>query len=86
MNLDLKSVIGTVAGIFTTISFIPQVLHVIKTKSTKDISLTMFVLFLLGVIFWLIYGIIINEIPIIIANTLIAILAGIILVYKIKYK
>jgi MtN3 and saliva related transmembrane protein len=86
VNLDLKSVIGTVAGIFTTISFIPQVLHVIKTKSTKDISLTMFVLFLLGVIFWLIYGIIINEIPIIIANTLIAILAGIILVYKIKYK
>lgn len=84
--MDLKSVIGTIAGIFTTISFIPQVLHVIKTKSTKDISLTMFVLFLLGVIFWLIYGIIINEIPIIIANTLIAILAGIILVYKIKYK
>lgn len=84
--MAFKTIIGYLAGILTTIAFIPQVLHVVKTKSTKDISLLMFLLFILGVIFWILYGILINEIPMIVANSIIFVLAGVILVYKIKYK
>lgn len=84
--MDLKTVLGTLAAIFTTIAFIPQVWHVVKTKSTKDISLTMFILFTLGVTFWLLYGVALGAMPVIVANTLVLILSAIILIYKIKYK
>jgi MtN3 and saliva related transmembrane protein len=74
------------AAAFTTISLFPQVLKVWKTKSTKDISLGMFSLFCSGVFLWFVYGILVKDLPIIIANFLGFIQALIILIFKVKYK
>ena len=77
---------GFFAAFCTTISFLPQVIKVYKTRSTKDISLYMFLIFTIGTFCWLIYGIIESSLPIIIANTITLILSAIILLYKIKFK
>ncbi len=84
--MDYISIIGSIAGTLTTISFIPQVYKVVTTKQTRDISLWMFIIFSLGVACWLIYGILIDSLPIIIANAVTITLAIIILVYKLRYK
>jgi len=84
--MTLVSLFGLIGGTFTTISFLPQVIQVWKTRSTKDISLGMFVLFTIGVLFWLLYGLMINEWPVIIANGMTLIFACTILVFKAIYK
>ena len=76
--------IGFIAAILTTMSFIPQVIRVYKTADTKAISLKMYLLFSTGVFFWLIYGVLIGELPIIIANFITLILALFILIKKIR--
>ena len=78
--------IGFFAAFCTTIAFLPQAIKVFKTKSTKDISLYMFIIFTIGVLSWLIYGLIINDLPIILANAVTLILSIFILVYKLKFK
>jgi len=78
--------VGFFAAFCTTISFLPQVIKVYKTKSTKDISLYMFLIFTIGTFCWLINGILESSLPIIIANTITLILSAIILLYKIKFK
>ncbi len=80
------TLIGLTAGFLTTISFVPQVWMVWRTKSTHDISFGMFSLMSAGVLLWLIYGIILNDLPIMIANSLTLILASSIVVAKIKYR
>ena len=85
MNDIYLAYLGYFAGFCTTIAFVPQVYKIWKTKSAKDISLVMFIIFLIGVFCWLIYGIFINAMPLIIANFVTLILAFIILIGKIKY-
>jgi MtN3 and saliva related transmembrane protein len=75
-----------IAAIFTTVSLFPQLLKVWKTKSTKDISTGMFLLFSGGVLLWFVYGVFVKDFPIIIANALAFIQALVILVLKIKFK
>lgn len=75
---------GYLAAFCTTVSFLPQVFKVIKTRHTKDISLGMFLLMTAGVSFWLIYGLIIASLPIICANTVTVMLSFYILFMKIK--
>jgi len=75
-----------IAGFFTTIAFLPQVIKVYKTKSTKDISIWMFLIFNLGVFLWLIYGILIKNYALIFANTITLILSLSILVAKILFR
>ena len=82
----IMSYIGFFAAFCTTIAFLPQAIKVYKTKSTKDISLYMFLIFTVGVISWLIYGLIINDWPIILANAVTLILSFFILIYKLKFK
>ncbi len=77
--------IGLIAGILTTIAFLHQVIKAFKTKHTKDLSLATFVIFSIGIVLWLIYGILIKQIPIILANVAALVLALLILVMKIKY-
>lgn len=79
-------VIGIIAGTLCTISFLPQVIRIAQTKHTKDLSLVTFSLFSLGVFLWLIYGILINELPVILANAATLSLALIIVGMKLKYK
>lgn len=78
-------VIGVTAGILTTISFVPQVIKVWKTRSATDISLWMFLLFSLGVLLWLIYGIYLNAMPIIVANSVTLLLALSVLAMKVRF-
>jgi MtN3 and saliva related transmembrane protein len=81
----LTTAIGLLAAMGTTLSFLPQALKIIKTKDTKSISLSMYILFVSGVFLWLIYGVLRQDVPIIIANAVTLILASLILYFKIKY-
>ena len=78
--------IGFLAAFCTTIAFIPQALKVWKTRSTKDISLMMFVIFSFGVLSWLVYGLLIFNLPIIVANVITLTLSIYILINKIIFK
>ncbi len=80
------TVLGILAAVCTSLAFLPQVIQVVKTKSTHDISLAMFLLFCLGVSLWLTYGLFIRDIPVIAANVVTLVLAGIILIYKLRYR
>ncbi|MEG0293789.1 SemiSWEET transporter [Enterococcus sp.] len=77
--------IGLVAACLTTISFLPQVIQVIRTKNTASISLGMYLLFVLGVFLWSIYGFYIRDIAIILANGITLISASVILYHKFVY-
>lgn len=77
--------IGSGAAACTTISFVPQLIHVWRRKSARDISMAMFLIFNLGLALWLTYGIGIHSIPIIAANTATLTLALTILGLKVKY-
>lgn len=84
--MNFFNIIGFLAATFTTISFVPQALQIIRTKDTKGISLPMYILFTFGVFMWLVYGIYFKMIPVIIANFITLALASVILIFKIKYK
>lgn len=84
--IETTTLLGTLAGVLTTASFVPQVLKTWRTRSTADISLGMFSAFTAGVGLWLVYGILIGEIPIIVANAITLGLAGTILAFKLRYK
>jgi MtN3 and saliva related transmembrane protein len=82
---SITSTIGFIAAILTTVSFVPQVLKVWRTRSAKDISLGMYSLFTLGIATWLVYGVLIDSWPVILANLVTLILAGSVLVMKLKF-
>lgn len=84
--ISLVTVLGLLAGALTTISFVPQVIKTWKTKSAKDLSLGMYSIFCTGVALWLIYGIMMEDIPIIIANAVTLLLAMMILYFKFAYE
>jgi len=83
MNVEI---IGLIAALLTTSSFLPQVIRVWKTKSTKDISLTMYINMFIGVGLWLVYGIAIDSLSVILANSVTIVLVLSILYFKLKYK
>ena len=84
--MDLITIIGLVAGSLTTISFLPQAIKTWRSKSAKDISLAMFLCFCLGVILWIVYGALTQDLPVLVANIVTLGLAGSILFFKFKYK
>ena len=86
LAMELATVIGSLAGILTTISFVPQVIKTLRSKSAKDISLVMMIVLATGVLLWFIYGVANKDAPIIIANLITFILASTILTLKLKYK
>jgi MtN3 and saliva related transmembrane protein len=83
--MDIAILVGLVAGTLTTISFLPQLIHTWRTKSTADVSLGMFLIFCTGVLLWLIYGLLIESLPVILANGVTLVLAGAILALKLKH-
>jgi MtN3 and saliva related transmembrane protein len=83
-EMDYIDIIGLTAAAMGGISLFPQVLKVLKTKSTKDISREMFLLLGGSILLWLVYGILLNNFPIIIANFFGFIQALIILFFKIE--
>lgn len=78
-------IIGSLAATLTTTAFIPQAWQVWRTRHTADISLGMYALFTTGVALWLGYGMLLNAWPIIIANFITLLLAGVVLLMKLKF-
>jgi len=85
MDGAFVEILGLIAGTLTTISFVPQLIKIVKSKSAKDISLIMFLIFVVGIFLWLVYGILTKTLAIIVANSVTLILALSILFLKIKY-
>jgi MtN3 and saliva related transmembrane protein len=77
--------IGLLAGFLTTIAFLPQVVRVWRRRSAADISLATFLLFFAGLGFWLVYGLMVDSLPVIAANAATLVLAGAILVAKWRF-
>jgi len=84
--MELMTLIGLAAGFCTTAAFLPQVIKTWKSRSAKDLSLGMYSIFCTGVLLWLIYGIMISDLPIILANAITLMLAVSILFFKLTFK
>ncbi|MBE9125277.1 MULTISPECIES: SemiSWEET transporter [unclassified Coleofasciculus] len=84
--MKIVTLLGLLAGTLTTISFLPQVIKTWKSKSAKDISLGMFLTFCTGVFFWIIYGTLVRDLPIIVTNLATLVLASTVLGMKLKYE
>ncbi len=85
METIMIEILGYISATITTIAFLPQIIKTFKTKSAKDVSVGMFVLFTTGVFLWIIYGILTNTMPVLIANAVIFCLSLTQIVLKIKY-
>lgn len=83
MNPDLSTFFGYPAAFLTTIAFVPQAWQSWRTRDLSGISLPMYALFTLGVALWLGYGLAIGSLPIIVANSVTLLLAGLVLGLKI---
>ncbi len=84
--MDIYEIIGLVAAFLTTGAFVPQVYKTWKTKSTDDISLTMYSILFIGLMLWLAYGISLNSLPMILANSFTGVLVLMVIVFKFRYK
>lgn len=82
--MSLEEIIGSLAAVLTTTSFLPQAIHVLRTRDTGAISLTMYTLFTAGISLWGVYGVMTNQPSIIAANGVTVVLAGLILGLKIR--
>ena len=84
--MTLITAIGFAAATLTTLSFLPQVLKVWRTRSADDISLVTYSMFCLGIVLWLVYGLLLGDAPIIVANVVTIVLAGSVLGLAIRYR
>jgi MtN3 and saliva related transmembrane protein len=80
------TILGLVAGTLTTLSFLPQLLKAWKSRSTHDISFGMLALFSAGLVLWIVYGVIVTDVPVIAANSLTLLFVGLILALKLRYR
>jgi MtN3 and saliva related transmembrane protein len=77
--------VGFAAATCTTVAYAPQFIKAWRTRSTQDISLGMFLVMVLGLLLWLVYGVLSGDEPLIVANAITIVLAGGILFMKLKY-
>lgn len=82
--MTLNTFIGSMAAVCTTLAFVPQVLKSWRTRDLSGISLPMYTIFTVGVLLWLVYGILIQDWPVIVANAITALLASAVLFLKLK--
>lgn len=82
MEFTFATVVGLMAATCTTVAFLPQVIKTWKAKSARDLSLGMFSIFAIGITLWLIYGLMVGDLPIIMANAVTLILVFILLYFK----
>lgn len=83
--METTALVGSVAALLTTLSFLPQLIKTHRTKHTKDLSLPMLSILAFGVLLWTVYGIMLGKAPIIAANAVTFVLVSYILVMKIKH-
>lgn len=85
MAMSLVDAIGTVAAVLTTAAFVPQVWLTFKTRDVSGVSLAMYSAFTVGIALWLVYGLMMNAWPIVVANAVTLALAISILVMKLTF-
>jgi MtN3 and saliva related transmembrane protein len=85
-NIDSIEVLGLIAACLTTYAFLPQVYKTWKTKDVSAFSLPTFSLFFLGIVFWLVYGILKESLSMILANTITLVSSFTLLVFIFKYR
>ena len=85
-NASAVTILGLVAGTLTTLSFLPQLLKAWKSRSTHDISIGMFSLLAVGIVLWIVYGVVTSDIPVIVANSVTLVFVGLILALKLRYR
>lgn len=85
-NMQLAQVIGLVAGTITSITFIPQVIRIWKTRSAKDLSMVMMLLLILGTSLWFSYGLMIRDAAIIYTNSMVLVMSLVMMYFKVRYK
>jgi MtN3 and saliva related transmembrane protein len=85
MNAVWIDAIGSIAAVLTTASFLPQAWHSFKTRDVSGISLGMYSVFTVGVALWLLYGVLLQSWPLMIANSITLMLAAAILVMKLRF-
>lgn len=83
--MDTITVIGYLAGLLTTLAFLPQVIKAWRSRSTADISTAMFVTLCAGIVLWLVYGVLRADVPLIVSNAVTLSLAGSILALKLRH-
>jgi MtN3 and saliva related transmembrane protein len=84
-TMDLADILGYVAATLSTAAFVPQVWRTFRTKDVSGISLRMYTIFTAGIAVWLAYGIVLQETPMMVANSLSLVLACAVLGMKLKY-
>ena len=84
--IDNYEIVGLLAALLTTASFVPQVYKTWKSKSADSLSLTMYLVFFVGIILWLLYGIHLESLSMIIANSITAVLSLLLIIFKLRYK
>jgi MtN3 and saliva related transmembrane protein len=84
--MDYIKILGLTAGTISSIAFLPQVIHVWKTRSAKDLSLNMLGLLTVSVSMWLAYGILVKDVAIIYTNSMVLAMCLILLFFKFKFK
>jgi MtN3 and saliva related transmembrane protein len=84
--MDATTIVGLLAGALTTVALVPQVTKIYRSKSAKDISLGMFVVFCVGLALWVGYGILLGELAIIVWNAVSLVLGLAIVTMKIVYR
>jgi MtN3 and saliva related transmembrane protein len=84
--VDLAETIGYVAALLTSVAFLPQVIHVWTTRSGRDISFAMYAVFIAGVSCWLIYGLLLEAWPVVVANAVTLVLASTVLALKLLFE
>jgi MtN3 and saliva related transmembrane protein len=77
--------LGYAAALLTTAAYVPQLVRVLRLRSARDISLPTFMMFAVGVIFWLLYGLYTGSRPIIACNSVTLVLAMSIVILKLRY-
>ena len=84
--MEASDILGYIAATLTTVAFVPQAWRTFRTKDVTGISLKMYSVFTVGVAVWLAYGILLKEMPMMLANGLTLVLACAVLVMKLRYR
>ena len=84
--MEWTEIMGHIGALLSSITFIPQVLKTWKTKSAGDLSMNMLLIVITSTVVWLVYAFSLNLLPVIIANSIIFVLSGLLIYFKLAFK
>jgi MtN3 and saliva related transmembrane protein len=86
MGLELQDYVGFIGGVFSSVSFLPQVIKLWKTRSAKDLSMMTLLFLIMNVCTWLTYGVLIHAWPLIVTNGIVLSMVLIMVYFKLTFK